>query len=91
MITGINIPTVSAIKPTDGSSAGGTDVTVTGTNFTGATAVHFGGHAVKSFTVKSLTSITAKAPAGSGTVNVTVTTPAGTSADIKADKFKYTE
>ncbi len=35
-------PTVTAISPNTGSTAGGTSVTITGTNFTGATAVKFG-------------------------------------------------
>ena len=32
-------PTVTALDPTTGSTAGGTTVTITGTNLTGATAV----------------------------------------------------
>ena len=70
-----------------GPTTGGTSVTVTGTAFTGATAVHFG-TATATFTVVSSTSITATAPAGTGTVNVTVTTAGGTSA-TSADKFTY--
>ena len=49
-------------------------MTITGTNFTGATAVKFGATNAASFTVNSATSITATSPAGSGTVDVTVTT-----------------
>ena len=37
----------------------------------------------------SATSITATAPAGTGTVDVTVTTPGGTSATSSADQFTY--
>ena len=56
-------------------------MTITGTDFTGATAVKFGTTAATGFTVNSATSITATAPAGAaGTVDVTVTTPGGTSA-----------
>ena len=36
------------------------------------------------------TTITADSPAGTGTVDVTVTTPAGTSATSAADQFTYT-
>ena len=36
------LPTVTAVSPNNGPAAGGTSVTVSGTNLTGATAVHFG-------------------------------------------------
>ena len=42
---GAAAPTVSAVNPNAGPIAGGTSVTITGTNFTGATAVSFGGTA----------------------------------------------
>ncbi|MGY3117866.1 hypothetical protein ACVWXQ_001803 [Bradyrhizobium sp. S3.14.4] len=64
-------------------------MTVTGTNFTGATAVKFGVTNASSFTVNSATSITATSPAGTGTVDLTVTTPGGTSAISTADQFSY--
>ncbi|MGO9880317.1 MAG: IPT/TIG domain-containing protein [Acidimicrobiales bacterium] len=83
-------PTVTAVSPTSGPSTGGTSVTITGTGFTGASAVNFGTAAATSFTVNSSTSITATSPAGSGTVDVTVTTPGGTSATSAADQFGYT-
>ncbi len=74
------VPAVTTFSPTNGPVAGGTSVTITGTAFTGATAVKFGSTAAPSFTVNSATAITAKAPAGiSGTVEVTVKTPYGTS------------
>ncbi len=38
----VNLPTVSNVSPNRGPDAGGTSVTVTGTNLTGATAVYFG-------------------------------------------------
>jgi|GEM_PF-3141287 len=60
------------------SGAAGTSITLTGANFTGATAVAFNGTAATSFTVNSATSITATVPAGAGTGPVTVTTPGGT-------------
>jgi uncharacterized protein YhjY with autotransporter beta-barrel domain len=87
---GAPAPTVTGINPTTGPTTGGTSVTVTGSNFTGATGVKFG-TASASFTVNSATSITATAPAGSaGSVNVTVATSAGTSATSAADQFTYT-
>jgi alpha-tubulin suppressor-like RCC1 family protein len=83
-------PTVTSVVPNEGPEAGGTSVTITGTHFTGATAVKFGTTAATKFEVKSETSITATAPAhAAGTVDVTVTTPAGTSATSSADHYTY--
>ena len=74
-------PTVTAILPDRGTPAGGTDVTITGTNFTGATAATIGGTAATNVVVVDATTITATTPAGSlGPASVEVTTPGGTSA-----------
>ncbi len=71
-------PTISGVAPATGATAGGTSVVITGTDFTGATAVSFGSTAASSFTVDSATQITAVSPAGSaGAVNVSVTTAGG--------------
>jgi hypothetical protein len=66
-------------------------VTITGTGFTGATAVRFGASNAATFTVNSATSITAVSPKAMGalTVDVTVTTLAGTSPTSSADQFTY--
>jgi large repetitive protein len=82
-------PTVTGVSPASGPAVGGTAVAITGTNFTGATSVSFGGLAAASFTVNSATSITAISPAGTGTVDVVVTTPGGASATFAADRFTY--
>jgi hypothetical protein len=87
--TYFNGPTVTNLSPNTGPTAGGTSVTITGTNLSGATAVKFGAAAAASFTAVSTTSITATAPGGTGTVDVTVTTPGGTSATSAADRFSY--
>ncbi|PKG33493.1 IPT/TIG domain-containing protein [Methanoregula sp.] len=72
------IPTVTGIAPVNGSVVGGTEVTITGTRFTGTTAVTFDGTAATEFTVVSDTSITVIAPAhAAGSVDVVVTTPRG--------------
>jgi hypothetical protein len=82
-------PTVTSIAPNNGPVVGGTGVTITGTNFTGTTAVKFGGNTT-TFTVSSATQIAANSPAGTaGTVDVTVTTPGGTSVTSASDKFSY--
>jgi len=89
-LAGFPVPTVTAVSPNSGPPAGGTIVTVTGTNFTGATSVHFGANLASPFTVDSATQITATAPAGaSGAVDVTVTTGGGTSPTSQADQYTY--
>ncbi|WP_414647019.1 autotransporter domain-containing protein [Comamonas sp. UBA7840] len=82
-------PVVSGIAPNFGLSSGGTTVTITGTGFGGATAVTFGASSATGFTVNSATQITATAPAGTGTVDIRVTTAGGTSATSAADQFTY--
>lgn len=83
-------PTVTAVSPLAGPLAGGTTITVTGTGFTGATALSFGTQAGTSVTVVSSTQITVKNPAAlPAAVDVTVTTPIGTSATSAADTFTY--
>ena len=62
---------------------------MTGTGFTGATAVHFGATRAPAITVINATSLTVTAPAGTGTVDVTVTTPNGTSATSSGDHYTY--
>ena len=62
---------------------------LTGTGFIRELLVDFGAVAASSFTVDSPTQITATSPAGTGTVNVTVVTPAGISAVSSADQFTY--
>ena len=83
-------PTVTKVAPKSGPAAGGTSVTITGANFSTPATVKFGGTPAADVTVNSSTSITAVSPAETtGTVDVTVTTAAGTSAVNKKDHFKY--
>ena len=67
-------PTISAFTPSSGGA--GTVVTLTGSNFTGASAVAFGGTAATAFTVVNATTIMATVGAGA-TGAITVTTPNG--------------
>ena len=84
------LPAVTSINPTSGTAAGGTLVTITGTGFTGATAVDFGtNNPATNLTVLSDDSVTADSPPGSGVVDVTVMTPGGTSLTSPADQFTY--
>ncbi len=84
------VPTVTAISPSKGSVNGGTTVVITGTHFTGASAVKFGTTDAAFFNVDSGTQITATSPSGSaGVFDVTVTTAGGTSATSGVDQFTY--
>ena len=84
-------PSVSAVNPVTGPTAGGNTVTITGTNFVSGATVEFGSNAATSVNVQSTTTLTAVAPAGSdGTVDVTVSTPGGSSATSNADQYAYT-
>jgi alpha-tubulin suppressor-like RCC1 family protein len=82
-------PIVKSLSPSSGEESGGTSVTITGTNFTGATAVKFGSTDAVSFEVQSPTSITAVSPPGEGQPDVTVATPQGISPTSAADRFHY--
>ncbi len=74
------VPTISRIAPASGPI--GTNVTLTGTGFGGATSITFNGVPATAYGVSSATSMTAIVPAGATTGNVVVTTPGGTSNDI---------
>ncbi len=68
----VSTPSVSSIDPNAGPADGGSWVAITGSGFTGATEVDFGGIPAD-FVVNDDTSITATSPAAdAGTVDVTV-------------------
>jgi putative nucleotidyltransferase with HDIG domain len=81
-------PVVRGISPASGPS--GIQVTINGSNFSGATQVRFGNNTASPFSINSAqqgsgvvaaagTQITVTAPPGTGTVPVTVSGPGGTS------------
>ena len=70
-------PTVSGILPPSGPSAGGTLVTITGTNFNQSAGVNFGAGAATSVSLVNSTTLTAIAPAGTDTVDVTAIAAGG--------------
>jgi IPT/TIG domain len=89
------LPTITAVSPTSGTYAGGTAVTITGTNLATVlpadpTSVMFNAIPAASITVNSGTSITVHSPAGSGPVDITVKNAAGRSIVSLADQFTYT-
>jgi IPT/TIG domain/PASTA domain len=85
-------PTVTGLDVNFGPIAGGTEVTITGTDLNGTSAVKFGDLPAASYTVKSDTQIVALAPPNPepGPVDITVTTVAGTSAvNSRSAGFTY--
>jgi Flp pilus assembly protein TadD len=83
-------PSVASITPSSGGTAGGTSVTITGSNLSGATGVTFANVAAATVSVQSATSIIATAPSHApGVVDVVVTTPGGTARAGAA--FAYVE
>jgi alpha-tubulin suppressor-like RCC1 family protein len=86
----ITTPLVTEVSPSSGARAGYRPAQIIGANFVDVTAVSFGSTKT-TYTVNSPTSITANIPVGEkeGAVNVTVTTPAGTSAASSADEYTY--
>ncbi|MES2169544.1 MAG: IPT/TIG domain-containing protein, partial [Actinomycetota bacterium] len=90
------VPAVSSLSPREGSTDGGTAVSIRGTGFGGATAVIFGSTRAR-FTVNSDSLITVLAPSSltraglavPRVVDVVVQTPAGSSAATLVDRFSY--
>ena len=69
-------PTVTSVTPNNGPVAGGTAVTIAGTNFVNGASVSFGGTAATNVVVVGGTQITATVPAHTaGAVNVVITNP----------------
>ena len=79
------LPTVSSFTPIYGANL--STITITGTNFTGATGVSFGGTPATSFTVVNSTTITAVPGSGGTTGTISVTTPGGTA--TSTDSFRW--
>ncbi|HEX7312105.1 MAG TPA: IPT/TIG domain-containing protein [Gaiellaceae bacterium] len=73
-------PTITALTVAMGTSLGGTQLTISGTNFSAGTTVSFGGTAAASAAALNATTITARTPAhAAGAVDVKVTLPDGQS------------
>jgi hypothetical protein len=83
------VPVITSVAPATGNE--GSTVIITGDRFNGATRVYFGHTPATSFSVDGFRQITAIAPAGTGAVDVHVTTSEGTSSSGAADKFTYLE
>ncbi|MFJ4988737.1 IPT/TIG domain-containing protein [Streptomyces sp. NPDC088732] len=81
-------PTITAVNPTTGAIAGGTQVTITGTNLGGATSVKFGTAEGTGLVATDDDQISVISPAGaSGAKDIVVTTAGGTA--TKVGGFTY--
>lgn len=75
-------PAMSKVSPPNGTVSGGTQITVTGTNFQSGATVLVGGQAASIVSTSGTTSITAVTPAGTaGTSPVMVVNPDGQSSN----------
>ena len=85
--TYVALPTIATLSPRYGPIAGGTTITITGTNLTGATSVKVGGTSATVLT-NTGTIVTANTPAGTaGLKSISVTTVGGTTTMVNA--FTY--
>ena len=86
-------PVVTSISPAFGPGTGKTPIGIKGDNFCQATGVNFGSVAAAAFKVgarsNGVCSLRAVSPPGTGLVDVTVTSPGGTSATGSQDQFSY--
>ncbi len=80
-------PTVTDVSPGQGLEAGGTAITITGTSFLAGATVSVGGNPAAGVVVVDSTMITCSTPAGTGIVDVAVTTAGGTG--TLAGSFTY--
>jgi hypothetical protein len=86
---GAAVPTVKAISPNNGPAAGGTSVTIEGSEFIAGSKVKFGSSEATGVKIESTSKIVATSPAGSELVDVKVTSSGGTSAAVAKDQFGY--
>jgi len=86
----ISAPTITSISPNRGPVAGGTTITITGTNLSSTLSVILGAVAAPSYTIISNTTIQVTTPAQpASTVDVTVANPTANSPTIPADQYTY--
>jgi hypothetical protein len=85
-------PAVTSVSPATGPAAGGTQVTISGTSLGSAAivAVDFGPNNPATIVSDTGGTLVVIDPAGTGAVDITVTTAGGTSATSPLDVFTYT-
>lgn len=82
-------PTITTVSPASGPTAGGTTVTITGTNFRAGIAVTFGGTAGTGLVFNSATELVVTTPAKTAGLYAVVVTNSDTSTYTKANGFQY--
>lgn len=83
-------PIVTSIEPDEGTTAGGTTVTIKGANLGGVAVVEFGGREGTHVHVISSTEVTVVSPAhAAGTVDIVVGSSGRKSATTRAARFRY--
>jgi hypothetical protein len=83
------VPSVVSVSPANGPLAGGSTVTITGTELASASSVTFGG-VTATFVVADPTHLSATVPAhAAGAVDVVVTGSGGPSPVVAGDQFTY--
>lgn len=85
------VPTITQVSPNTGSTAGGTNITISGVNFVTGSTVTIGGIAATNVVFVSSTKITATTPEKlAGAATVKVTNPATLEAGSLTNGFTYT-
>jgi len=86
------VPTITAVNPNQGPGSGGSLVQLLGTNFSSVTKITFGGARVLTYSILSSSEIDVVVPEAilAGSVDITVTTPNGSSAPSPSDVYTYT-
>ncbi len=85
----VNAPVITSITPNIGPASGGTTVSIFGSGFVNVTNVSFGTAQGLALKMTSPNSLSVVAPAGTGTVDITVSNSFGTSSLNPNDKFTF--
>jgi hypothetical protein len=84
------VPVITAVGLNHGPTKGGGWVTIEGTGLSGVSEVHFGSTPATEIADETANRLSARAPAGTGTVDITVTVPGGLTSQITpADQYTY--
>jgi hypothetical protein len=90
VVGAVDLPIITRLSPASGPRAGGNQVVISGFRLGGISAVKFGSIQAASFTADSGNQITAVAPAGTGTVQVTVNRGDVASTPDAAARYTFT-